>query len=448
MSFCILLITINMRFLFLLGIYCALLTSHHGLFAMAANCIEYTVKAGDICYNIAQDHGISLDDFYSWNPAINCDNLQIGQVVCVSNPSTVPPPSGSCQEYTIQAGDTCWAISQAFGLSLTDFQSWNAGINCDNLQIGQIVCVSSPGSTPPAPPPPPSQYNDNIFMEYIGALWNGVKLSDVPINSNVDFYFILAFAIDYTTSGGITPTNGVFNVYWQYPILTPDAVQAIKAQHTNVKVMLSLGGDTVSGQSVLFSPTSTTTWVSNAVSSLTSLIQNYHLDGIDIDYEHFAASASPATFASCIGQLIRQLKQNEVISVATIAPFDGVESHYIELWNQENSVIDYVNFQFYSYSSSTSESQYVSLYNTAASKYGGGSKVLASFNTASNVGPPPATVISACEQLKSSGKLPGIFIWSADNSYVFSSNFTYEQQAQSLLAAASNEEQAPLSFVA
>nr|4PXV_A Chain A, Chitinase A [Pteris ryukyuensis]4PXV_B Chain B, Chitinase A [Pteris ryukyuensis]4PXV_C Chain C, Chitinase A [Pteris ryukyuensis]4PXV_D Chain D, Chitinase A [Pteris ryukyuensis]5YLG_A Chain A, Chitinase A [Pteris ryukyuensis]5YLG_B Chain B, Chitinase A [Pteris ryukyuensis]5YLG_C Chain C, Chitinase A [Pteris ryukyuensis]5YLG_D Chain D, Chitinase A [Pteris ryukyuensis] len=47
-----------------------------------------------------------------------------------------------CTTYTIKSGDTCYAISQARGISLSDFESWNAGIDCNNLQIGQVVCVS------------------------------------------------------------------------------------------------------------------------------------------------------------------------------------------------------------------------------------------------------------------------------------------------------------------
>ncbi|KAH6556014.1 hypothetical protein KP509_1Z210800 [Ceratopteris richardii] len=276
---------------------------------------------------------------------------------------------------------------------------------------------------------PSSNYNGKIFREYIGALYNGLKFTDVPINTGVTFHFILAFAIDYTSSA--SPTNGLFNIYWQNSVLTPATVQAIKSQYSKVKVMLSLGGDTISGQPVQFRATSVNSWVSNAVSSLTSLISQYHLDGIDIDYEHFD-SVSTDTFVSCIGQLIQQLKSSGVISVASIAPFDGVQTQYKALWDQYNNVIDLVNFQFYSYPSSTSASQFVSYYNTAAATYGGGAKVLASFSSG-GVGPAPSTELSAIQQLKSNGKLPGIFIFSADGSYAASS-FQYEQQAQTLIA--------------
>lgn len=43
----------------------------------------YTVVAGDYCYKIATENGLTLDQFYSINPTVNCNPLQIGVVVCV-----------------------------------------------------------------------------------------------------------------------------------------------------------------------------------------------------------------------------------------------------------------------------------------------------------------------------------------------------------------------------
>ncbi|OMO97883.1 hypothetical protein CCACVL1_04420, partial [Corchorus capsularis] len=87
----------------------------------------------------------------------------------------------------------------------------------------------------------------------------------------------------------------------------------------------------------------------NAVTSLTSIIKTYGLDGIDIDYEHF--QADPETFAECIGLLIKTLKKSKVISFASIAPYadDEVQRQYIALWKKYRNIIDYVNFQFYAY---------------------------------------------------------------------------------------------------
>ena len=50
--------------------------------------------------------------------------------------------AGKCsQQYTVVSGDTCYQIALNNGISLTAFENMNPGINCNNLQIGQSVCV-------------------------------------------------------------------------------------------------------------------------------------------------------------------------------------------------------------------------------------------------------------------------------------------------------------------
>ncbi|XAR59038.1 Chitinase [Bertholletia excelsa] len=280
-------------------------------------------------------------------------------------------------------------------------------------------------------PPSAAARNSNLFGEYIGAEFKGVKFSDVPINPGVQFHFILAFAIDYTTSSSPTPTNGKFNVFWDSANLGPSQVSAIKSTRSNVKVALSLGGATVKNINVLFKPSSVDSWVSNAVSSLTQIIKQYHLDGIDIDYESFASD--PDTFAQCIGRLITTLKNNKVISFASIAPFDdpNVQKHYLALMKSYGKVIDYVNFQFYAYSADTTVAQFVKYYETQSSNYGNG-KVLAGFASDGKRGlSPQKGFFQACQMLKNRGELAGIFAYSADDSKA--NGFQYEKQAQALL---------------
>ncbi|KAG9453750.1 hypothetical protein H6P81_006654 [Aristolochia fimbriata] len=271
-----------------------------------------------------------------------------------------------------------------------------------------------------------------LFREYIGADSNTTKFSDVPINPAVDFHFILSFAIDYTTTGS-SPTNGQFSIFWDSGCLSPAEVRAIKRAHHNVKVALSLGGDTVEPEKyAFFAPSSVESWVHNAVTSLTKIIQEYHLDGIDIDYEHFKSNST--TFAECIGRLVTTLKKNGVISFASIAPYenDTVQNNYLALWKKYSHVIDYVNFQFYAYEKGTGISQFLSYFKIQSSNYRGG-KVLVSFSTEGDGGLSPAHgFFTACRKLQKKGKLHGIFVWSADDSKRM--GFRYEYESQALLA--------------
>jgi hypothetical protein len=58
-------------------------------------------------------------------------------------PPTAPAPSGCSNKVTVNAGDSCWAISQAHGVSVADILSKNSNINsgCTNLQIGAQICL-------------------------------------------------------------------------------------------------------------------------------------------------------------------------------------------------------------------------------------------------------------------------------------------------------------------
>lgn len=298
------------------------------------------------------------------------------------------------------------------------------------VQLVLLLSLFAPQASLSLSSPSPNAPS-GLYREYIGAEFKGVRFSDVPIHPGVEFHFILSFAIDYDSSP--SPTNGRFNIFWDTNNLTPAQVASIKSGNSKVKVAVSLGGASVGdGSTVYFSPSDPESWVSNAVSSLTAIIKQYHLDGIDIDYESFRAN--PDTFAECIGRLISTLKSRGVISFASIAPYadDAVQSHYLALWSRYGHLIDYVNFQFYAYDAGTTVSQFIGYFNEQSQNYGGG-KVLVSFISDGSGGLSPANgFFTACRRLKSEGKLHGIFAWCADDSKA--EGFKYEKQSQALLA--------------
>ncbi|KAF0892050.1 hypothetical protein E2562_013446 [Oryza meyeriana var. granulata] len=286
--------------------------------------------------------------------------------------------------------------------------------------------------------------NGYLFREYIGAQFTGVRFSDVPINPGLSFNWILSFAIDYTAPGGgatPAPTNGVFAPFWDTGNLSPADVAAVKAAHPNVSVMVGLGGDSVQDTvKVFFSPSSVDSWVANAVESLSGIINTYGLDGVDVDYEHFnddgTSGAGVDTFVECIGRLLTELKTRYPYITTSIAPFEHpvVQRYYQPLWRRYASVIDFVNFQFYGYGDNTDVPTYVQFYDEQAANYPGG-KVLASFKTGDVTGLlSPEQGIAGAKELQRQGKLPGLFIWSADSSKVSSYGFEYETKAQEIIA--------------
>uniref|UniRef100_A0A914C4X0 LysM domain-containing protein n=1 Tax=Acrobeloides nanus TaxID=290746 RepID=A0A914C4X0_9BILA len=107
----------------------------------------YTVQSGDYCYKIWTDNGLTQQQFYSLNPGIDCNNLQIGQSVCVGGtvPPTQPPQATCGKYYTVVSGDTCYQIWTNNGLTEQQFYALNPGINCGDLKVGQVYASTSDG---------------------------------------------------------------------------------------------------------------------------------------------------------------------------------------------------------------------------------------------------------------------------------------------------------------
>lgn len=265
-----------------------------------------------------------------------------------------------------------------------------------------------------------------VMMEYIGATGVPIAFDDIPIKDGIDFHFILSFAIDADASGA--PQNGVFSPYWA-ETLTPEAVAAAKSRHPNVKAMASLSGWSLGTKTLSwYNPRNKDTWISNAFSSLKTLIQTYNLDGIDVDYERFPRRSND-TFAYCIGELITMLKDQGVITVATIAPFYTTVPPYLELFSMYGGVIDYVNYQFYT-DKLRGPRKYVAAFENRTRLFDA-NKVLPSYEV-NGRGIQGEAFFEALGLLEEKGfEINGAMIFSADASA--SGGFYYENRTQEFL---------------
>lgn len=110
----------------------------------------YTIRPGDSYYSLARRFNTTIEALIAANPGVSPTNLQIGQTICIP----VPPVPGPCPGgflYTIKAGDTFFSLAQRFGLAVEAIVAANPGVNPDNLQIGQQVCIPAPPPSPPCP---------------------------------------------------------------------------------------------------------------------------------------------------------------------------------------------------------------------------------------------------------------------------------------------------------
>ena len=113
---------------------------------------SYTIRSGDTFWVLAQRYNTTVEAIQRVNPGVNPNNLQIGQVICIPG-GTTPPPPGRCPagsfSYTIRSGDTLWVLANRYNTTVQAIMAINPGLNPNALQIGQVICI--PGGTTPPP---------------------------------------------------------------------------------------------------------------------------------------------------------------------------------------------------------------------------------------------------------------------------------------------------------
>ncbi|KAH8673362.1 hypothetical protein BX600DRAFT_535950 [Xylariales sp. PMI_506] len=125
---------------------------------IVSGCTEfYEAVVGDSCDGIAANYGISLDQFYDWNPAVGqCTDLEAGVYYCVSitggsTSTRVSTPiavqtgitSNCIKFYFSVTGDSCDSVASAFDITEAEFIQWNpaVGSECTNFWLSEYYCV-------------------------------------------------------------------------------------------------------------------------------------------------------------------------------------------------------------------------------------------------------------------------------------------------------------------
>src|SRR5690554_1979488 len=106
---------------------------------LCPNGFLYTIRAGDTFFTLAQRFGTTVQAIQQANPGVNPNNLQIGQVICIPQDGARSCPNGFL--YTIRAVGTFFTLAQRFGTTVQAIQQANPGVNPNNLQIGQQICI-------------------------------------------------------------------------------------------------------------------------------------------------------------------------------------------------------------------------------------------------------------------------------------------------------------------
>ncbi|RXW23565.1 hypothetical protein EST38_g2319 [Candolleomyces aberdarensis] len=128
--------------------------------AIAADCkVAVVGSPHNSCWDIANAAGISVSKLQSFNGKVDCQRL------CVSagtlpDISPKPKPDGSCAIHKVGEGAQCDKIAEQYHITAKDIEKYNEDTykwkGCNKLQIGALICVS-PGKPPPIPVNPDLQ---------------------------------------------------------------------------------------------------------------------------------------------------------------------------------------------------------------------------------------------------------------------------------------------------
>lgn len=110
---------------------------------------NYTVKAGDSLWSIANKHGLSVAQLKSMN-GLSSDMIYAGQKLTVKTGATTNPvtntQTSNASSYTVKSGDSLWSIANKHGLSISQLKSINH-LSSDMIYPGQKLMVTGGTTT-------------------------------------------------------------------------------------------------------------------------------------------------------------------------------------------------------------------------------------------------------------------------------------------------------------
>lgn len=383
-----------------------------------ATCTYITQQSGQYCADLATKCGITLTQLYSYNPTLgtSCQGLIAGQKVCCTSGGLAPPPNsnGTCASYTVIQNDSCNSIGANNGLTNAQLESFNAKtwgwLGCADLQLGANICLST--GTPPKPTANPLS---TCGMTAPGSLYN----STCPLNaccSQFGFCGVTSEFCATTTSATNSPgtvgcqsncgmtykaTSGPPSEFikigyweefqWQRPCMNLDGaglqnmidsnnyteihysfgvIDNYEVSITNmttfyeflnvtgVKKVVTFGGWAFSTDSDTIHIFGQAVQQQTFVNSAVSFINQYNLDGIEIDWEYPGATdlygwagSTPteypddgANYLSMLEKMKAALPSGKSLSICAPASFWYLQNFPIK---QMATYVDYVMMMTY-----------------------------------------------------------------------------------------------------
>ena len=99
--------------------------------------INYTVKSGDSLYKIANTYNTTVDEIKKLNN-LTSNNLQINQILKI--PTTTNQGTQNYINYTVKSGDSLYKIANTYNTTVDEIKKLN-NLTSNNLQINQVLKI-------------------------------------------------------------------------------------------------------------------------------------------------------------------------------------------------------------------------------------------------------------------------------------------------------------------
>ncbi len=102
---------------------------------------NHTVVAGETIYAISRQYGVSVDELFRLNPVAK-DGIRAGEVIKIPNTKPTQQTVSGPVYHKVEAGETLYSISRKYGISPNAILEANKSINnADKLSEGIIIVI-------------------------------------------------------------------------------------------------------------------------------------------------------------------------------------------------------------------------------------------------------------------------------------------------------------------
>ena len=101
---------------------------------------SYTVQAGDTMGIIAERFGVDINALAARNGIFDVNYVYVGDELIIPDPNAAPPAPPEVT-YTVQNGDTLFAIAFSFGKTVEEVAAHNGITDVNALEVGQVIRI-------------------------------------------------------------------------------------------------------------------------------------------------------------------------------------------------------------------------------------------------------------------------------------------------------------------